>query len=118
MNTKALLLTSIFLFFVSIICNAQEKRAIKVLEEQMISILQSDGILLTEEQKACMNKDCRPRSPWRNNSQRQKEINKDENLKTILLRNFLASAEQMLKDNHIKNNLIFRDNKLSRWVVI
>lgn len=75
-------LTCLFIFFLINVIYAQDARTI--LENELVEVLESDGILLTPGQKACEG-DCRPGSPWKNARQKEKALKKDTKLKTLLL---------------------------------
>jgi hypothetical protein len=64
-----------------------QQTANQLLQTEFIRILQSDGILLKDNEKACTG-DCRSMNLWKNDNKKEKWLKKDEKLKNRLLNKF------------------------------
>jgi hypothetical protein len=99
----------ITLISVSIISNAQQT-ASQLLRDQVIKILQSDGLLLTDQQKA-LTGDQRSVSLWKNKRIKAKWLINDEKLKSRLLTKF--QPPPFLDSTKVVNSgLIFKDKSI------
>ncbi|WP_431200384.1 hypothetical protein ACQ86K_11450 [Mucilaginibacter sp. P19] len=66
---------------------AGQTSAVSVLQNELVKSLQSEGILLKDQQKSCTG-DCRPACPWKNDRQRTKAIQQDSQLMNYLVGHF------------------------------
>lgn len=83
-----------------------------ILKDTLINLLQSEKVLLTKDQKDCMDKNCTPFAPWKNNHQRKKEIQKDSALMKFLVGNFTPPG--FVTDKKIVPELTYSGQSLTR----
>ena len=105
MKTILLSLTLTLLFSASY----GQQTANQLLQTEFIRILQSDGILLKDNEKACTG-DCRSMNLWKNDNKKEKWLKKDEKLKNRLLNKF--SVPSFCENKIIKNELVFKDKTI------
>jgi len=92
--------------------NTQEKKvptAKEILELEIVKILQDDGILLKENEKACVG-DCRNLGLWKNEYKKKNWIKNDEKLKRRFINIFKAPS--FCADKTIVENLTFHDKSI------
>ena len=89
-----------------------QNKASNLLENEMIKLLETDGFLLSKQQIACEDKDCRPLAPWKNKKERDKAIDNDTKLRTLLVSKFLSPS--FCDGKAILPTLSFRDSKYAR----
>ena len=88
-----------------------QSSGVSVLQSELVKMLQSEGILLTDQQKACTG-NCQPASPWKNDRQRKKAIVKDSALMNYLISNFTPPT--FVNGQNIITNLTYSGQSLTR----
>lgn len=101
-----------FLVFFLIVTGSVAKAqmtASQVLESEIVSLLQSDGILLKESEKQCEG-NCSNLGLWRNNRRKKKWIDNDTKLKTRLVGKFKAPT--FCENSNVESQLVFRNKSV------
>lgn len=106
---RTIIIASLF-YFISFPSHGQ-KDPKEILNQELIGLLQADGVLLTDAQKDCTG-NCLPNSPWKNKSQKSREIKKDENLRIFLLKKF--KTPRFIDGKTMDPNFIFRDKSIGK----
>lgn len=87
-----------------------QKRARDYMDSVFISLLQTDGILLSDEQRNCPDR-CGLPNTWRRAREKKNRIAQDDDLKKLLLSNFFPKS--IVRDQAIQDQFIFRNKSIS-----